>query len=127
MRDWREDLMRRKRALAQRTKEGQMQGADYEQANQEEIDEIGPASNAVPVPTEESTSVEVVPLGWGVVLNGTPINIGPLSKTEARQYALKLGREHAPAVVTTMYADGTWQDQQHVRPPRQRTLPGAED
>jgi hypothetical protein len=120
MHDWREDLMRRKRALAQRPKEGQMNDADYEQANQEEIDEIGPRSDE-----PMSATIEVVPLGWGVVLNTETIDSGPLSKTDARQLALKLAREHAPAVVTTMYADGTTRDVYHVRPPRQRTLPDA--
>lgn len=68
----------------------------------------------VPAPNDGKTAetkVDVVSLGWGVLIDGELVAGGneKLNKTEARKQAVAIAREQKPAVVTVRSAAGVKQ------------------
>jgi hypothetical protein len=81
-------------------------------------DESEPSDDAGPellTPEQEPTRVDVVPLGWGVRVDGE-LEVADLTKTEASRHAKKLAKARRPAEVTFYAANGLdWLRKEQIR------------
>lgn len=92
--------------------------AEIETGEWELDGEIGPLDDDSPellAPEQQPTRVDVVPLGWGVRVDGE-LEVADLTKTEASRHAKKLAKARRPAEVTFYAANGLdWLRKEQIR------------